>query len=64
MDIKKVLWIIFGFVIVGLITVAVITIVRSNITTMNNQVPTFPATTQVSDAGSVQQGIPSLAYQL
>jgi hypothetical protein len=64
MDIKKVLWIIFGFVIVGLITVAVIALVRTNITTMNTNVPKFPATTQVSDAGGVQQANPSLTYQL
>jgi hypothetical protein len=65
MDIKKLLWIIFGFVIVGIICVAVIALVRAQITRMNDQLPTFPNTTDVTDAGAaVQQANLSFTYQL
>jgi len=48
MDVKKVLWITFGFVLIGIITVAIVTLTNGQINEMNQHVPVFPQTKKIS----------------
>lgn len=48
MDVKKVLWITFGFVLIGIITVAIVTLTNGQIKEMNEHVPVFPQTQKIS----------------
>jgi len=48
MDIKRILWICFTFFILSIIFMAITTQVRTQITTMNQNVNQFPTTQHVS----------------
>jgi len=64
MDIKKILWVVFSFVVFGLIAVAVLAIVRAQLTNMGNQVPELPDTSQITSPLQTFEPDGGLQYEL